>query len=268
MNGTPLRNTASTSALPTRRFGIALSFPGEVRARAEPIALRLAHELGRPRIFYDRFHEAELARLNLDLHLQALYHDHADLIVVFLCRDYDTKEWCGLEWRAIRDLIKQRQRDIIFLRLDDATIPGVYSIDGYIDLRNKTDDEVSALILQRSRQHNGATPDHVLRQHVFGNAGTVPDGHSEMCELRLDKGERIHVALTTEHELDFAICRPAVYKKWRSTGKLTGSLHHARRTKDMTVSVVAKEAGLHYVLLINNTRRKAPITYKLEINQL
>jgi len=166
-------------------------------------------------------------------------------------------------------LIKQRQRDILFLRLDDATIPGVYSIDGYIDLRNKTDDEAAALILQRSSQHNGAPHDHALgRQHVVSNAGKVPDGRSEMCELRLDKGERIHVALTTERELDFAICTPTVYQKWRSSAKLTGSLHHARRTKDMTVSLVAKEAGIHHLLLINNIRRKAPIAYKLEINQL
>ena len=50
-----------------RRFAVALSFPGEVRARAEPIANLLAHELGRTRVFYDRFHEAELARLNLDV---------------------------------------------------------------------------------------------------------------------------------------------------------------------------------------------------------
>ena len=89
-----------------------------------------------------------------------------------------------------------------------------------------------------------------------------------MCELRLNKGDRIHVAFTAEHELDFVICTPTIYKKWRSTAKLTGSLHHARRTKDMTITLVAKEAGIHYVLLINNTRRKAPIAYTLEINEL
>ncbi len=90
---------------PTMRFAIALSFPGDVRPRAEAIALRLADELGRNRVFYDRFHEAELTQMNLDVHLQAIYHDHSELIVVFLCKDYETKEWCGLEWRAIRDLI-------------------------------------------------------------------------------------------------------------------------------------------------------------------
>lgn len=266
MNGTLSHETAPTPA-PPRRFAIALSFPGEVRAHAEPIAMRLARELGRHRIFYDRFHEAELARLNLDLYLQALYHDHTDLIVVFLCKDYDTKEWCGLEWRAIRDLIKQRQRDIILLRLDDATIPGVYSIDGHIDLRTKTEDEVAALILQRASQHHGRPHDHPLRQHIFSNAGTVPDGHSEMCDLHLDKGERVRFALSAEEELDFAICTPKIYQRWRSTTKLTGSLHHARRTKNMSVSIVAKEGGIHHVLVINNTRRKAPIAFKLEISQ-
>jgi hypothetical protein len=266
MNETPMHSAAPITTEPARRFAIALSFPGEVRARAEPIALRLAHELGRKRVLYDRFHEAELARLNFDVHLQALYHDHAELIVIFLCKDYNTKEWCRLEWRAIRDLIKQRQRDIILLRLDDALIPGVYSIDGYIDMRHKTDDEIAALILQRSSQQNGPKDDYALRQHAFSHADKVSHGHTEKFELRLEKGERIHVVLTAEHELDFVICTPSIYKKWRSTAKLTGSLHHARRTKDMTVSLVAKEAGIYCVLLINNTRRKAPIAYKLEIN--
>jgi hypothetical protein len=52
------------------------------------------------------------------------------------------------------------------------------------------------------------------------------------------------------------------------TARLTGSLHHAHRTKDLSVSLVAKEAGIHHILLINNARRKAPIGYKLEIKQL
>jgi len=233
MNRASMHSAAPMTTEPPPRFAVALSFPGEVRARAEPIAQRLAHELGRERVLYDRFHEAELALLNLDIHLQALYHDHAELIVIFLCKDYDSKDWCRLEWRAIRDLIKQRQRHIFLLRLDDAIIPGVYSIDGYIDLRNKTDDEVAALILQRSSQHNRTTHDLALRQHVFSHAGTVPDGRTEIL-----------------------------------TAKLTGSLHHARRTKDLSVSLVTKEAGIHHILLINNTRRKAPIGYKLEIKQL
>ena len=35
-------------------------------------------------VFYDRFHEAELARPNLDVYLQEIYHDRSRLVVVFL----------------------------------------------------------------------------------------------------------------------------------------------------------------------------------------
>ena len=88
---------------PINRF-LALSFPGEHRKFVEDVADFLSRELGEGRVLYDRFHEAEFERPNLDTHLQALYHDQSRLVVVFLCADYERKEWPGLEWRAIRDL--------------------------------------------------------------------------------------------------------------------------------------------------------------------
>ena len=43
------------------------------------------------------------------------------------------------------------------------------------------------------------------------------------------------------------------------------SLHHARRTSNMAITLVAKETGKHYVLIVNNTRRAKPIQYAIEI---
>ncbi len=133
-----------------RRFRVALSFPGELRELVEPVAESLAQKLGRKSVFYDRFYEAELARPNLDTYLQTIYHDQTDLIGIFLCSDYADKEWCGLEWRAIRDLIKtRRDEDIIIIRTDSSTIPGILSIDGYIDAHDHTPDQLADLILSR-----------------------------------------------------------------------------------------------------------------------
>jgi hypothetical protein len=256
---------------------VALSFPGETRGRVAVIAAHLAASLGRDRVLYDRFHEAEFARPNLDVHLQGLYHDHTELLVVLLCRDYERKEWCGLEWRAIRDLIKHRREKIMFLRFDDAPVSGVFSIDGYLDISERSDAEVAALILQRLAQDRGnifdgapTIPDEAdalagRTRLVLKEAGTVPNGSTTMCELHLDQGERIRVALTADHELDFAICTAAGYKRWRSNAKLTGSLHQARRTKNMIIQLAAKDTGKHHVLVINNTRRKAPVAYTLQI---
>ena len=135
-----------------KRFRVALSFPGEHRARVEKIAEALAGTLGREKVLYDRWYGAEFNRLNLSVYLSALYHDESDLIAVFLCREYDDKEWCGLEWRACLDLIKKRNDvRLMFFRLDEAEIPGLYSIDGYQDIRNMSDAEVAAAILSQLR---------------------------------------------------------------------------------------------------------------------
>ncbi|QQZ29235.1 TIR domain-containing protein [Thiothrix subterranea] len=134
----------------TKRFQVALSFPGEYRDYVSQVAVILGQKLGQDAVFYDQWYTAELARPNMDTHLQAIYHDHAELIVPFLCADYERKQWCGLEWRAIRDLLKKRQdNDIMPLRFDDTEIPGLYGIDGYIDLRRHTPEQIAGFILQR-----------------------------------------------------------------------------------------------------------------------
>ena len=99
---------------------------------------------------YDKWHQAEFARPNLDVYLPKLYHDRSFLLVFFLCGEYAAKEWCGLEWRAGRDLLKKREDDrLMFLRLDRADIPGLYSIDGYLDIANMADEDVAREILRR-----------------------------------------------------------------------------------------------------------------------
>lgn len=97
------------TAASKRRFRVALSFPGEIRPLVRKIAQRLARDHGQAHVFYDEYYKSELARPNLDLYLQSIYAEHSDLVVVFVCCDYDKKEWCGLEWRAVRDLIKERK---------------------------------------------------------------------------------------------------------------------------------------------------------------
>ncbi|MCZ6653074.1 MAG: TIR domain-containing protein [Planctomycetota bacterium] len=134
----------------SKRFEVALSFPGERRDFVSAVAGHLTRTLGKERVFYDKNFEAELARPNLDTYLQAIYHDQSELIAIFLCGEYEKKEWCGLEWRAIRDLLKQRQAaDIMPFRFDGTHIPGLFSIDGYVSLKDKTPVEVADLIGQR-----------------------------------------------------------------------------------------------------------------------
>lgn len=144
-------STTQNPALAQRRFRVAFSFPGEIRQHVEAVALHLRTELGVGRVFYDRWFEAELAAPNLDTRLQSVYHDESDLVVAWLTSDYNSKEWCGLEWRGIRDLLKTgRAKDIMFLKGDKGILPaGMFSIDGFIDVSDRSPKDVADLIVQR-----------------------------------------------------------------------------------------------------------------------
>jgi hypothetical protein len=146
----PISNKRKPSGIELATFRVALSFPGEHRPYVEAVASALRQELGSNSIFYDNYFQEELARPNLDLVLQRIYHRNSDLIAVFLCEDYAHKQWCGLEWRVIRDLIKKNdEAKIMLLRFDEAEIPGVLSIDGYLDLRTRPPGATAEAILKR-----------------------------------------------------------------------------------------------------------------------
>lgn len=140
----------STQSLGEVNFKIAISFPGEKRAYVSKVVDALRKALGPDAIFYDYDYQAQLARPNLDALLQDIYRNRSQLIVAFLCAEYGKAEWCGLEWRAIRDIIKSKADDrVMIVRFDDTPIDGVLSIDGFVDARVFGIDDVSRFILQR-----------------------------------------------------------------------------------------------------------------------
>ena len=70
--------------------------------------------------------------------------------MVFLSSDYERKTWCGLESRAIRNIIKARRgEEILPLRMDDSSIAGLFSIDGYIMVGDRDPESISDIILER-----------------------------------------------------------------------------------------------------------------------
>lgn len=141
----------STRGLGDLRFQIALSFSGDNRPFVAEVARCLQERLGSKAVFYDQDYNAQLARPNMDLLLQNIYRHQSDLLVVFLSEQYAARDWCGLEWRAARDLIKSRNADqIMLVRLDDSPIEGLLSIDGYLDARGMNPETLSELILKRA----------------------------------------------------------------------------------------------------------------------
>jgi hypothetical protein len=147
--------------LESKRFSIALSFPGEYRPFVENVADNLANSVTTERVLYDKYCEAEFARLDLDTYLPNLYRSESELVVIFLCPEYKEKRWCKLEWRYIKQLIATPDQHKImllsFVDPDDQTDIGILPGDGYINIDSREPDEIAALILQRHALHTSQT---------------------------------------------------------------------------------------------------------------
>ncbi len=79
------------------------------------------------------------------------FHVHSLFKLIFLCSEYSKKEWCGLEWRAIKDIIKTKDYEKIMpIRFDDTKIDGLFSIDGYIDANLFSPEKVAEFIISRA----------------------------------------------------------------------------------------------------------------------
>ncbi len=80
--------------------------------------------------FFEDYYKSQLARPNLGAILQDIYRNRSRLVVVFLCKAYGLKDWCGIEFRAIRDIIKQREdTKVMYVRHDAGHVDGVFSTD-------------------------------------------------------------------------------------------------------------------------------------------
>ena len=142
--------TGGTIDIRRHRFEVALSFPGEHRSYVERVAGELERELGAAACFYDRHYEAQLAQPNLDVLLHEIYGERSDLVVAFVCREYDEKEWCGIEWKKIRErVVTGDECEVMYVRLGEGDVAGMTRLDGYVDARGRPPEEVARLIVQR-----------------------------------------------------------------------------------------------------------------------
>jgi HEPN domain-containing protein len=131
-------------------FEVSLSFPGDFRNYVESVARHLERHLGPNAYFYDNNYKAQLARPSLDVLLQEIYRDRSKLIVVFIGEKYQEKEWCGVEFRAIKDIIFNKRHDrIMFVRMDHGKVDGIFRTDGYIDATMHEPEEIAGFIVQR-----------------------------------------------------------------------------------------------------------------------
>jgi tetratricopeptide (TPR) repeat protein len=188
-------------APPSRRFEIALSFPGEHRPVVEAVAALLAEKFTENRVLYDEYHDAEFARPDLDLYLPPLYLDASEIIVIFLCPEYPAKRWCNLEWRHIRQLINTADaRRILFLSFGKlGRIPelGILESDGKLDITGKSPELVVEKILKRLALNRGNSPRPIILNDMLSN---LPGGYlGRAFRGREEFLEAIHQSLQDEN---------------------------------------------------------------------
>ena len=139
---------------PDYRFEIALSFPSQYDdSVVKPVAKVLAKHFGangRDKILYDHWLKDIPGRADLEDYLTNLFKNQSRLLVFFLCQEYESSTWCGMEWRVFKHLLKERQQDrLMLLGLDDGDYPRLLSIDYATPIKNLRPSEIAKMILGR-----------------------------------------------------------------------------------------------------------------------
>ncbi|MEK6302692.1 MAG: AAA family ATPase [Acidobacteriota bacterium] len=159
-----------TKDMTAKRFRIAFSFAGEKRDFVAQVAAILAKRFGKDSILYDKYHQPEFSRSDLAFYLPDLYEKEADLVVAVFCRDYENKEWCGLEWNAIYGLLKARKVDEVMLtRFERVEGEGLRGLAGYTDLDDLTPAQAADLILERLAVNEDLPMDYYKSASKDGN---------------------------------------------------------------------------------------------------
>ncbi|MBK6931091.1 MAG: TIR domain-containing protein [Saprospirales bacterium] len=130
-------------------FDVAFSFPGEKREHIKPVVEEISKRLGKNKVFYDKYYQSQLSQPSLNTLLEHIYK-RSKVVVAFLCAEYQSKEWCGMEMRGILEMIMERKEyKIMLIRMDDSKIDGIYKTDGYIDFWEYKTDAIANLIQER-----------------------------------------------------------------------------------------------------------------------
>ena len=139
------------------RFEVAFSFAGPHREKAGEIAKLVAQQLGKDRVFFDEWYEAEILGDDMDVLLQRFYHEQSLLVIADLSEAYAGRPWCQAEARAIRALRfdidpardeTQRLR-LLNVRFAGGAVPGIQRTTGVLDGENNTAKYCADLILER-----------------------------------------------------------------------------------------------------------------------
>lgn len=138
------KSTTQTSS----RYDVALSFAGEDRDYVEAVAAAVQQKGAR--VFYDRYEEVDLWGKDLYQHLSDIYKNRARFTVIFVTRHYAAKLWARHELKSAQArAFEENEPYILPARFDETEIPGILPTVGYLDLRQKTPEQVADAICKK-----------------------------------------------------------------------------------------------------------------------
>lgn len=139
----PLRKSETETA-----FDVCLSFAGEDRQYVERVAAAL--KKANVSVFYDGYEEVELWGKDLYQHLDLIYRTKAHYCVIFISDAYARKLWTKHELKSAQARAFEENREYILpVRFDDTELAGVLKTTKYIDIRNKSPEELATLIIEK-----------------------------------------------------------------------------------------------------------------------
>lgn len=134
------------------QYDVALSFAGEDREYVDQVYGYLTAQGIKP--FYDKAEEIELWGKDLVARFDEIYRNEARYCVMFISKYYLQKVWPRHERRSALARVITDEGYILPTRFDDTDIPGLPPTIHYVDLREKTPEQLGNMIMQKLGQQS------------------------------------------------------------------------------------------------------------------
>lgn len=151
-------------------YEIALSYASEDHLYVKQVATELRSQ--GVKLFYDKFEEGDLWGANLQEHLDDIYQNKSQYVLMFVSQFYAKKQWTTFEKKsALARALRESRPYILPYNFDDTVLSGIPPTTKY--LSNKTPQELCDLIKHKLEQINNKQNKRILVRAVSTNLSIV-----------------------------------------------------------------------------------------------
>jgi hypothetical protein len=108
----------------------------------------------------------------------------------------------------------------------------------------------------KERERTGAAT--LLSEHL-----TIDPGTTVPFDIGLTRDECVQIDVQATEQIEVAVCSPTVFRSWRSTGSLAGSLCHFKNVRKLRAPITAPRKSTYQLLLINTGRKSSDADVKI-----